>query len=176
MEPLIVTAAICFILVSAGFAVLLTRLFAQDRTAGFSDENGALFSPQRYKVMERLLDENDCHLFSQRSQGRSLERQFRLQRTRIFRGYLHHLSCDFRRVSKTVKLLMIGSAVDRPDLLRVLARQQFTFAVATVSVEYRLFLYRHNWAGVDAGRLTQSVRELCNQLQSVAALVEPAAA
>jgi len=176
MDPLIWTAATGFILLCVSFGVLFARLTSKNRTADLVNESGVPFSPERYKVMERLLDEHDCNLFFQRTQNRLMERQFRQRRIRIFREYLHCLSADFRRVCKSVKLLMVGAHVDRPDLARVLMKQQLAFAAGMASVEYRLFLYRHDWGGVDARRLAQSVRALCDQLQSVAALAQPAAA
>lgn len=176
MDALTLAMAAAFVVLCVGFSVLFARLTARGPKAALTADVDVPFSPERYKVMERLLDEHDCRMFFERTHSRAMERQFRLRRIRIFREYLRQLSADFRRVTGAVKLVMVGAPVDRLDLAHVLMKQQITFAAGMVSVEYRLFLYRHDWGGVNTARLTESVRQLRDQLQSVTALAQPAAA
>jgi len=60
------------------------------------------------------------------------------KRVKLFRGYMHQLSEDFNRICKALKLLMVQSHADRPDLAGLLLKQQFTFSMAMMAVEVKL--------------------------------------
>ena len=75
-----------------------------------------------------------------------------------------------------IKLLMVTSQVDRPDLAGFLMKQQLLFVFAMMSVELKLLLYGFGWSNVDVHRLTDSVDAVCAQLRSLAAIAEPSVA
>src|ERR1017187_6061293 len=108
-------------------------------TAEWIDE----LSIERYRPMMRLLDGGDlAFLRSQPGYTPRMATRLRTQRCLIFRGYLRCLNADFGRVCAAVKVLMLQSRHDRPDLAAALVRYQVTFACGILMVQFRLFLYR----------------------------------
>src|SRR5215475_12636455 len=86
-------------------------------TAEWIDE----LSVQRYLPMLRLLESGDVEFIrAQPGYSRRMEWRLRAQRCQIFRGYLRCLNLDFRRICMALKLLMVQSQQDRPDLASVL--------------------------------------------------------
>jgi len=173
----LIIASTCFLLLGIGFGVLILRLMSPERLQAFRDGlPEQLFSPGRYRVIERLLNESEYRfLRSHPAWNSRMEKNLRKDRTKIFRGYLHELSGDFHQICKAVKLLMVTSRIDRPDLAKALIKQQFGFAMAMTVVEFRLILYRSGWTGVsvDVGDLVRSVDAVRVQLQSLAAIIQP---
>ena len=100
------------------------------------------FSPERYQPMLRLLHPRDLDfLRSQPGFTREMEGKFRRQRCEIFRGYLRQLDGDFQKVCTALKLVMVQSSADRPDLAATLLRQEMWFKVGMFAVHCRLLLY-----------------------------------
>ena len=99
-------------------------------------------SPERYQPMLRLLNRQDLDfLRSQPGFTRKMEGGFRRQRCQIFRSYLRQLNGDFKQVCTALKLVMVQSSADRPDLAATLLRQQMSFKVCMLAVHFRLLLY-----------------------------------
>jgi hypothetical protein len=142
-------------LVFAGGLWLLIRRIAFTTgdlpvTAEWIDE----LSLERYRPMMRLLDGEDLKfLRSQPGFSPEMASKLRTQRCQTFRGYLRSLTKDFRRVCAALKLIMLHSEEDRPELAAALVRHQFLFGWGIVSAEFRLILYRWGICGVDAGSL-----------------------
>src|SRR5713101_2222224 len=92
-------------------------------------------STQRYKPMLRLLDSADIEfLRSQPDYTREMETKLRIQRCQVFRGYLRSLTSDFERVCEALKIVMVQSDQDRPDLARILLHQEVLFATGMLGV------------------------------------------
>jgi hypothetical protein len=126
-------------------------------------------SVERYKPMLRLLDERDLEfLRSQPGFSPRMEAKLRAQRCQIFRGYLCGLEADFRRVCTAVKLLMLQSQYDRPDLASVLIRHQASFAWGVATVNVRLVFYRWGFSGVDVSDLVKTFDTMRLELRSLA--------
>jgi hypothetical protein len=90
MDLVIIAITVCFLLLAAGFGTVFARLISRDRIALPISESDAIFSPNRYRVVERLLAEAD--LRAVKSVGdRRAEREFRKVRLKIFRGYMLQL-------------------------------------------------------------------------------------
>ena len=171
MEVGIIVAIICCVLLIAGFAILFTKLLSARHDTFSLDE---LFSPGRYRAMERLLDEADGKFISSHAAcTRQLEKNFRKGRIRIFRAYLQLLSKDFHGLCKTLRHHMIACKVDRSDLAAVVMKEQFHFAASLVYVEFRLIAFASGWRGVDASRLIHCIDAMRDRLQALAALPEP---
>ncbi len=104
----------------------------------------------RYRAMVHLLDQDDFR-FLQAQPGCTPEmvRILRAQRYRIFRGYLRSLEADFKRTSMALKILMVQSRCDRPDLATRLLRSQVGFAYGMVLVRMRAVLYSLGLGTVD---------------------------
>ncbi len=111
-------------------------------------------SLDRYRPMLRMLDGSDiAFLRSQPGFTPDMGKKLRVQRTQIFRGYLRSLETDFGRVCAAIKVVMLQSKYDRPELAEALLRQQITFACAMLSVRGHLFLYRMGVSGVEVTKL-----------------------
>ncbi len=107
-------------------------------------------SLDRYRPMLRMLDGDDiAFLRSQPGFTPDMAKKLRSQRAQIFRGYLRSLEIDFGCVCVAIKLVMLQSRHDRPELAETLLRQQVTFACAMLSVRLHLVLYQpgHLWRG-----------------------------
>jgi hypothetical protein len=81
--------------------------------------------------------------------------RLRAQRCQIFRGYLRCLDMDFQRVCTALKLVLVQSEQDRPDLSAVLVHHQIMFASGLLALYFRLFLYRWGIGTVEVTRLVQ---------------------
>ena len=57
MDLVIIAITVCFLLLAAGFGVVFARLISRDRIALPISESDTIFSPNRYRVVERLLEE-----------------------------------------------------------------------------------------------------------------------
>ena len=107
--------------------------------------------------MMRLLDGGDIQfLRTQPGFTPQMASKLRKQRSQIFRGYLRSLQADFGRVCAAIKLIMLHSKRDRPELAASLLRNQAMFAIGMVGVEFRLGLYRLGLCGVDVSSLVKN--------------------
>ena len=126
-------------------------------------------SVERYRPMMRLLDERDLEfLRSQPGFTPQMEAKLRAQRCQIFRDYLRGLEGDFRRVCTAVKVLMLQSQFDRPDLASVLVHHQASFALGVARVNVRLIFYRWGFSGVDVSDLVKTFDAMRLELRSLA--------
>src|ERR1039457_62384 len=137
-----------------GIGALVRMLSSTDRSLPVTAEWIDDLSTDRYRPMMRLLDSGDIEFL--RSQARftpKLESKMRAQRCQIFRGYLRCLNMDFQRVCTALKLVLVQSQQDRPELSSVLLHNQFLFATGLLAVHFRLILYRWGICTVDADAL-----------------------
>ena len=142
-------------------------------TAEWIDE----LSTERYRPMTRLLDGRDLEFlrsqpgFTSRMAGR-----IRTQRCQIFRGYLRCLNTDFRRITAALKLIMLHSRHDRPDLASALLRHQLAFGCGMLAVHCRLVLYRWGLCTVDVGSLVRTFEAVRLELRTMVPAAVPVAA
>src|SRR5947209_10650087 len=78
----------------------------------------------RYRPMLRLLDDSDLRLLPRNS---SLYKTVRAERRKLFRSYLACLTKDYGRLLAGLRMVMAKSSVDRPDLVRALAKNRTLF-------------------------------------------------
>jgi len=157
--------------------VVVIRQLGSERslpvTAGWIDE----LSTERYRPMLRLLDSSDIEfLRSQAGYTRKMESKLRAQRCQIVRGYLRCLDMDFEQVCMALKLVLVQSAQDRPDLSAVLLHHQIMFASGMLAVHMRLFLYRWGICTVDAAALVQIFDVMRIELRCLVPAAMPAGA
>ena len=125
-------------------------------------------SLERYRPMMRLLDRRDLEfLREQPGYTPGLMTRLRAQRCQIFRGYLRCLNQDFARVVLALKLVLLHSQDDRPELAAALLRQQFLFAAGLGAAQVRLLLYRWGWCGVDVAGLVRIFDTMRLELQNL---------
>ncbi len=103
-------------------------------------------------------------------------RRLRSQRAQVFNGYLRCLKLDFSRICAAIKLLMVQSRHDRPELAEALICHQFLFASGMLMVECRLLLYRMGMGGVDVSALVQIFDMTRAELRSMVPATDAAAA
>jgi hypothetical protein len=135
---------------------VLRKLGSVDRTLPVTAEWIDELSTDRYRPMMRLLDAGEIEFL--RSQGgftMKMESKLRAQRCQIFRGYLRCLEMDFRRVCTALRLVLVQSEQDRPDLSAILVHHQIMFGTGLLAVHFRLFLYRWGICTVDVHSLVQ---------------------
>ncbi len=158
-------------LVTAAGITMLTYLIRRVASAGdlpVTSEWIEDLSVQRYRPMVRMLDEGDIEfLRSQPGFTPTMATKLRAQRTQIFRGYLKNLETDFNRVCSAIKLIMLQSSQDRPELAEALLRQQITFAISVLSVRARLLLYSFGLCGVDVTQLVRRFDSIRAELRSM---------
>jgi hypothetical protein len=150
-----VSASVCLALVIClGLLVRNARLTGSKLpvTTDWLDD----LSIERYRPMLRLLDAEDLRfLRNQPGFTPKMAAKFRAQRCRIFRGYLRSMRVDFAHICTALKIVMVQSQQDRPDLASALLRSQITFTFGMVAVQFRLLLYR---CGTDRVEVTALVK------------------
>jgi len=156
MNLLIVLSILIGLALAAAGVVLARKLAFTDTSLPLTAEWIDELSIERYRPMMHLLDAGDVEfLRSQPGFTPGTAAQLRVERCQVFRGYLRSLRTDFQRVCAALKLLMLHSRYDRPDLASVLVHQQVMFECGMVLVGFRLFLYRFGLCGVDVTDLVK---------------------
>jgi hypothetical protein len=135
-------------------AALVRMLSSTDRSLPVTAEWIDDLSTDRYRPMMRLLDPREIEfLCSQAGFTSKMESRVRAQRCQIYRGYLQCLNMDFQRVCTALKLVLVQSEQDRPDLTSILLHNQILFATGLLAVHFRLILYGWGICTVDADGL-----------------------
>lgn len=170
---IVITLGICAALMLA-LTLLIRKLAVSGGrlpvTAEWIDE----LSVERYRPMMRLLDGEDLDfLRSQPGFTPRMSARLRMQRCQIFRGYLRCLSADFGRVCSALKVLMVQSRHDRPDLAAALLRSQAVFALSMLMVSFRVFLYRWGLCSVDVRGLVGIFESMRVELRSLVPAAAP---
>jgi hypothetical protein len=156
MDLLIVLPVLTVLALAVAVVVLARKLAFTDTSLPLTAEWIDELSIERYRPMMHLLDGADAEfLRSQPGFTPGMAAKLRIERCQVFRGYLRCLRTDFQRVCAALKLLMLHSRDDRPDLAGVLVHQQLMFECGLVLVGFRLFLYRFGLCGVDVTDLVK---------------------
>jgi len=174
MSAFLLGAALFLVVLALGFAFLFTQLLARDRGGPLPPDWEDVFSPARYKAMERLLEDTDYeYVGTGGNRNKRIEHQLRSKRIQIFHDYVNCLAQDFTRICKAIRKLMVDSDVDRPDLAGLLMKQNFVFTLAILHIEFNLILYRFGIGNPDGKALVQSLDTMYGQLRTLALIVEP---
>jgi hypothetical protein len=122
--------------------LLLRRIASPEVGLILSDTWMDELSVENYRPMMRILDTKDYEQFRGHP-GFSNKRlaELRRSRCRIFRIYLGLLQTDFQRVCLAIKVLMVDSDCDRPELASTLLKTQARFALGLALVHVRVSLY-----------------------------------
>jgi hypothetical protein len=126
-----------------------------------AQSNASVVVANRYRPMVRLLADEDTAFIAA---DKRMLRKFRTERRRIFRSYLDCLTKDYGRLLNGVRLAMVRSGVDRPDLARALAKNQLSFTLALCRIELRLWLHQAGIGKVDVTALVDAMDALCTQV------------
>jgi hypothetical protein len=94
-----------------------------------------------------LLDEERLQFFQvQPDVTKGMATKLRIQRCRLLREHLRHLEDDFKLVCIALKVIIVQSKQDRPDLASALLRNQITFSYRMKVVRFRLLCIRFGLA------------------------------
>jgi len=168
MEYVLAISIVTFLALAIALFLLVRKLAFNGSSLPLNAEWIDELSIERYRPMMRLLDGADLDfLRSQPGFTPRMAAKLRTQRCQIFRGYLRCLNGDFQRVCAAIKILMLQSREDRPDLAGLLIQQQMRFACEMGLVYFRLFLYRWGLCGVDVSSLVKNFDRMRLELRSL---------
>lgn len=157
----IIVCALLLIAVVAAGVFFWARIRMLDACEQAADQT---VDADRYRPMLRLLSVDDAELTA----DPVLRRKLRTQRSDLFREYLRSLTADYGKLLASVRLIMIQSGCDRPDLAKALVKNRVLFAVALCRIDFRLLLYglgigKAEALRVDVLHLVDAVNILRNQ-------------
>jgi hypothetical protein len=168
MEYVIGISVVTFLALAAALFLLVRKVAFNGSSLPLTAEWIDELSIERYRPMMRLLDGGDLEfLRSQPGFTPRMATKLRVQRCQIFRGYLRCLNGDFQRVCAAIKILLLQSRQDRPDLAGVLVQHQMMFTCGMAMVYFRLFLYRYGVSGVDVSSLVKNFDLMRLELRSL---------
>jgi hypothetical protein len=135
---------------SVALGALIRRLAVEPESLPVTAEWIDDLSLDRYSPMLRLLAESDTKYLRSR-EGYTLKQahKFRASRCEIIRGYLGWLESDFARIAMAIRILMVRSQQDRPDLAIILIRQKIAFHLGMMAIRMHLLVYRWGLTRVD---------------------------
>jgi hypothetical protein len=161
----LIFAGLLFLIVAGAFGIQFVLRLRALRSAEI------LAAPQnvigRYRPMLRLLDDSDLRLLSHNS---GLYRTVRAERRKLFRSYLACLTKDYARLLAGLRMVMATSSIDRPDLVRALAKNRALFTLAVCKIEFRLALHAAGIGTVDVARLVEAFETMRKQVAAFSAV------
>jgi hypothetical protein len=123
---------------------------------------------ERYQPMLRLLNDRE---FAFAGSNKILRRRMVQERHKLFREYLRCLARDYGQLLNGVRLVMVHSDQDRPELAKALALSRAKFALSLCRIEISLRMHQFGIGTVDVSGL---VRALDSLRSAHAALLAPA--
>jgi hypothetical protein len=154
---------------AGGFAVqFAVRLRALGGASTGCQTSGAPVNVAgRYRPMLRLLAEEDLALVASNPK---LAKALRSERQKLFRSYLRCLTKEYGRLLNGVRMVMVQSNVDRPDLARALAKNRTMFALAICRIECRLTMQSMGIGTVDISGVVEAFDRLRESAVAMSAL------
>ena len=155
-----------FCLIVAGALLFVLELLSRLRVPRTFEVVSSSFSlAGRNRPMLRLLSEDDFRFVTAAGPaGRSLCRSLRSQRRQIFRIYLRCLTRDYARLLAGIRMAMVQSGIDRPDLAHALSRNRLLFLLALARIELRLGAHALGVGKVEVGGLVDALEALRGQM------------
>jgi len=151
-----------FALVLIAFGSAALQFFSRMRALSApGSATASIACAGRYRPMLRLLCEDDLAFLSA---NRALHKTLRAQRRELFRSYLRCLAKDYANLLAGVRMMMVQSGIDRPDLARALAKNRTLFAIAICKVEFRLALHAAGVGKVEISGLVGAFDALRGQI------------
>jgi hypothetical protein len=147
--------------ITAAVVALIHKLASPGRCELISAEWLSRFSVAKYRPMERLLSPGDFRFLSaQKGYRPKIARRLRMERVRVYRGYLKCLRADYRKLEAAVGLWMAHSAKDRPEMALDLVKRRIRFHLAMAAAQWRLILFGLNMAPPSHLRLVDNLDDL----------------
>ncbi|MCP5117054.1 MAG: hypothetical protein GY953_40030 [bacterium] len=172
----VVGSGLAVFVVVAAFAFLAWKLVSSTRIRGLDPDWLKKFSVESYRPMERLLSEEDFRfLRTQAGYELKVEKQLRAERRKIFRAYLQNLGRDFNRLHLALRLVILHSPEDRPDLAAALIRQRLRFFLGLAMAHVRLTMHALGVGTVDVRGLVSTLDTMRLDLRNLVAVPQPSA-
>ena len=168
MNPALLTGLLVAFALGAGIVAIL-RTFSITITRYNNLTHDDTFSWKDYPL-QRLLDQADADYLKRMGVSESRISELRAQRRKIYRLCLLSLSSDFHNLHRMLKVLIVHSQENRPDLTVLLAKQKIAFCRNMLKAEFFLFLHACGMNKVPRVDLLQPLRIIGTELQ---ALTEP---
>jgi len=121
-----------------------------------------------YRPLRRLLDPAEFEYLRARGINEAELKELRAKRRRIFRLCLRSLACNFNSVESAIKLVLVRSPIDRPDLIAELAKQKVMFYRSLLVAETWLVLHACGFDRMPDVELLQPLRSMQTQLRQLA--------
>lgn len=115
----------------------------------------------RYQPLMRLLHNLDADL----PDDPRIRTQVKAQRRDRVRAWLRALTNDYGRMLGQLRLIIVESNTDRPDLIKILARNRVMFAWMMCRIELQLCL--DYWGAGDAEVVTREVAALVDGFRAL---------
>lgn len=123
-------------------------------------DSGMPSSVERYRPMLRLLDEQDFQFLAASGCSPETIRRAKADRRAIFRRYLRCLVKDYSRLLVGLRLQILMSDTDRPDLFRVIAASRWFLLRSLLGIEFSLALHAAGIGRVDVASLVEAIEGL----------------
>lgn len=167
---LLLAAGIAGLVLTLAAGWVLWKVVSPASIRGVDPEWLQNFSTASYRPMERLLSEEDVEfLRAQRGFEPGMDKALRVGRRKLFRTYLRSLALDFNRLHLALRLALLDSPADRPDLGWILIKQKLLFFAALAAVHARLALHTLGIGTVDVRALVQTLDRMRAELRDLAA-------
>jgi hypothetical protein len=163
---LILVAVLAIILISTAL-----RFCAHMRTLSAGKGRQVVeISSNQYRPMLRLLADED---FDVAPRDAAVRRMLRAQRRQLFREYLRYLSKDYGQLLAGIRLAMVQSEIDRPDLAKALLKNRVLFSAALCRIDVRLGLHALGIGGIDASKLVDALDILRTRASVLGQVMSP---
>ena len=173
MSPILFACAVA--LLGGAVLVLLLRTFFTT-CVGYAEASSRVDLSWKDYPFHRLLDPADLNYLRRRGIGEAEVRKVRTQRRKLFRHCLRSLAQDFNAIHHALKIVLIQSANDRPDLAVILARQRMGFYRNLFMVEGWLLLHACGLEHMPVVDLVQPLQILRTALSQFTVEAMPAGA
>ncbi|MEO8025728.1 MAG: hypothetical protein ABI823_04620 [Bryobacteraceae bacterium] len=153
----------------AALAVLMYRLRSPIAVSEVTAEWLDSFSIDRYRPMERLLNEADFRfLESLPGYRKEIGARLRKERRVAFRRYLNRLTRDFHRLHAAARQAVAYSETDQSHLVPVLMRQRLQFAWLVTKIDFQLAFHGVGLGKVPVGNLVAAMDAMSRELRMAA--------
>jgi len=161
MSPILVIGTFTSLAMFAALWVLLKKSLAGGQNSGRSKQIAAC---SEAPLESRLTPDDFNFLLDHPTVGRNFLRQLRRERRKVLRLYIRRLRIDFNQVCAELKMLMVQSRQDRPDLARVLLRKRLYFTAGVLQAELGMFCEAAGLTTVDFDQVVDAPESILSDV------------
>ena len=154
--------------VGCGFAALLRQTPSRGRFPKATPEWVNTLSTAKYRPMERLLTDDDFNFVGSQPRVQLENGQEVEGATAPHPSNVSALDQDFHRLCDGLRMVMLSSTQDRPDLAVALFKQRVSFTIGLALVRLRIAMHATDWATADIRALVDTLHAVRDQFQQLA--------